>query len=189
MGENIPETPQDMEGQLVPSPKKSHEEPKDPAVAILQRAKFEDTEKALYLSYRTCYLSENEAKKLAGIHQDTLNRWREMDANFNRVEQNLIPFQDKYHNLALSIEFIRNFRMVLQKDYEILIKALSPDTKDILTPMENNYLVKLRGSYSPEYLERLARLTITGDGLPQDFDTFIMTLQQSRSLKLQGGKL
>ena len=134
------------------------------AVSILQRSREkEDEAKSLYLSYRACYLSESEARRLAGIATSTIETWREEDPLFYQAEvTHLQEFQELNHKNALSIEYVRNYRLVLEKDMTVLLKSLT-DAEN-MTNSENTYLNKMRGSYTPEGLDRLSRVVQGKDG-------------------------
>lgn len=132
------------------------------AISIIQRSRTDDEAKSLYLSFRACYLGENEATRLAGVNINTLAKWREDDPLFFRAEsQNLQEFQEVAHRKALSIEYVRNYRLVLEKDMTILLKSL--EDSESMTNAENQYLNKMRGSYTPEGFDRLSRI-VRGDG-------------------------
>lgn len=153
------------------------------AVALLQRGGH-DERQSRYLSYRACYFSENEAIAAARITPATLRDWR-FDPAFAEIEvQRIAQFQKQYHRHALSVEYVRNFRLVLEKDAELLRKSLN--TKQVLTQFEQTYLNKMRGAYTPEQLDRLSRLAIGQGDAAWDFSKFIVTLSQERTIRMEG---
>lgn len=134
---------------------------------------FEDGKKAAYLVKRICNFSIRESCKLAKVHERTVRKWREEDANFLRMDtEGLTELRKQLSTEYLDMEFTRNFHLVLQKDFEVLYKTVCGTT---LTDQEQNYLIKLRSHYTPQSLAMVKQL-LGGGGLEQPFDFTKLTL-------------
>ncbi len=110
----------------------------------------DDTKKAKYLSYRVANFSVMESCKLADCHIKSVRRWREDDANFNAIDiAGLSHIRKKYGAEYLNMEFTRNFKLLMQKDFDIIYKTV---TGKQLTDQEFAYLLKIRAFYTPQQL-------------------------------------
>lgn len=152
------------------------------AIAILHRDD-DDGRKSRYLSYRACYFSVKDSMAIAHITQATLDGWREDTDFYDADVTNITEFQKNNGRYALGIEFVRNFRHVLELDAVVLVKSLNPDIE--LTHYEQLYLNKLRSSYTPEQLDRLTKLDMGGSHEVFDIDSFLVTLSQQRSVQIR----
>jgi len=156
----------------------------DAALAIIQRSNGSDPKQATYLSFRVCYFTSKEALQMAGANQKDLALWY-LDAEFRQLDTELIKdFQKLYNRHALTIQYTRNYRMVIQKDSEVLAKSLDPDSE--LTKFEEQYLTKMRGTYSPEQLSRLTSSVQDGENgkTPLNFLQVVMMANNERSIKV-----
>ena len=110
-----------------------------------------DDERAKYLSYRSCGFSVREALHLTNRSQAVLSVWRHDDI-FNDLEQRVPEFRRELGKEYIEIEFYRNFRLALEKDYRVLSKSLS----DVpMTSMEHEYLLKCSSQYTPQQLQAI----------------------------------
>lgn len=138
-----------------------------------------DSKKAVYLSYRATGFAVREAIRLAGVTQRTVQRWRASDPTFNDIDGDKLPeIRKKLGANFTQLEFLRNYRLVLLKDFRIIKKSLS---KDELTKNEQSYLIKARSNYTPQQLEILQRLL--GEGAPESPRTFaqlVIAIHQGR---------
>ena len=141
----------------------------------------EGGKKASYLSYIIAGFSVMEAVKLADIHLKTVSRWRESDPVF--VELEAKSHTELRRGLAdhlIDIEFTRNFRLVLAKDFKILYKDASGE---VLSENENEYLNLIRKFYTPQQFAMLRQMIGGGDA-PAAFD-FTKTVLEIRLSKEQ----
>jgi hypothetical protein len=126
-----------------------------------------DDNKARFLSYRSCGLSPREAIHLMGLAPSTISFWR-TDAKFVELESKIPELQDKLAKDYIKLEFFRNFRLVLEQDYRILKKVLTRKQMSVTLPngtedeipiplstQEHDYLMKMRGQYTPQQLQVL----------------------------------
>ncbi len=141
---------------------------------------FTDSAKKMeYLKYRSGGFTVLEACKMVGCHLKSVSRWRK-DPKFARIDMDGITEERK--KLAaefLNIEFGRNFTLIMKKDAQVLLKSLQDNY--ILTPVDAQYLMKLRSHYTPQALAMMKQLLSGGDlTKPFDFTEVIMTLRKER---------
>ncbi len=141
---------------------------------------FTDTAKKMeYLKYRVGGFTTLEACKMAGCHLKSVSRWRK-DPKFARIDMDGITEERK--KLAaefLNIEFGRNFTLIMKKDFQVLMESLIPDV--VMSPTNAQYLMKLRGHYTPQALAMMKQLLSGGDlTKPFDFTEVVMTLRRER---------
>jgi hypothetical protein len=130
-----------------------------------------DDLRARYLGYRACGLSVREALKILespygeeGIAKSTLSGWRK-DSRFVELENKIPEIRQQLAKDYVQLEFFRNLRLVLEKDYRIIMKSLHPnkikipqvegadkEVEEPLTAQEHDYLIKMRSQYSPQQL-------------------------------------
>jgi len=127
-----------------------------------------DDDKALYLGYRASGFSIREALKLVDKHKSTLSVWRR-DEVFAGLEYRIPEFRKELSKEYIEIEFFRNFRLVLEKDYRVLQASLN---KEILSKADHDYLLKLRSQYTPMQLQILESV-VTGSGDGWNFAQFV----------------
>jgi hypothetical protein len=151
----------------------------DTALSILQRVDGYDEKISSYISFRACYFSISESLKMANATKKELALWYE-DEDFHNLDTKLIKeFQKAHGKTALTIQYTRNFRLVVQKDAEVIAKSLDPDS--ILSKFEEQYLNRLRGTYSPEQLQKLTNSVQDGDGkTPLTFMQVVMMANGER---------
>lgn len=142
----------------------------------------EGGKKANYLSYLVAGFSIMESCKLGKVHLKTVFRWRESDPNFATIEEQCTTeIRKRLADELIDIEFTRNFRLVLAKDFQILFK----DAQGILlTEKEQQYLLVIRKFYTPQQFVMIKRL-ISGDGSDEAFD-FTKTVLTIRLEKQEG---
>lgn len=166
----------------------------DPEVeAGLKNYHPDEGKKAKYLSYRLTGFTEMESITLSKIHHKSVLRWREDDKLFRAIDLNeggaLNRMRDDFAPKYLNIEFTRNFRLVLEKDFTVLMKAvLAPDS---LNKEEHDYLLKLRTHYSAQQMAMISQLLKGGTiEEPFNFTKQLMTLKREReTLTVQIGGL
>ena len=136
--------------------------------------------KARYLSYLVAGFSVMESVTLAKIHHKSVLRWREDGDGFLELEkQALGELREQLSNQIIDIEFTRNFRLVLAKDFQILFK----DAQDKpLSDKEQQYLLAIRKFYTVEQLARIRQLVGGKDGTGEafDFTKTVLTIRLER---------
>ena len=150
---------------------------------------YEDGKKSTYLSYRVAGFTVTEAVKLAKVHHKSVMRWRVDDLQFRHLDtEGMTEFRKKLSNHYLDIEFTRNFRLVLQKDFEILYKSV---TGVVLAEQDQEYLLKLRNHYTPQHLAMIKQLLGGGSvSEPFDFTKLTLTIRREREtmeIRTEGG--
>ena len=114
--------------------------------------------KVHYLSWRAMGFSIRESCQLSDVTEATVRRWRKEDEDFADWEgQRLRELQKSISQDILRFDFMRNMRMAMSRDSQILFKAACDLTS--LTEREYDYLKKIRGYYTPSALIELDRAT------------------------------
>lgn len=143
-------------------------------------------DKARYLGYRASGFTSREAMSLVGRNMRTLTNWRNGDAEFCRIEREELPtLRSHVGREIITLEFIRNYRMILLKDFNIIRKSLKMPEK--MSQGELQYLFKARQHYTPQQLAILQQLFSEDgrDGKPADFTELVLTLRRTRTEEVQ----
>lgn len=141
-----------------------------------------DDSRARYLGLRACGFAIREALKLVGRAHSSLSMWR-TDPVFADLENRIPEFKEELAREYASLDFLRNFRLVMEKDYQVLSKATRKD-KDgnaiELSSQEQAYLLKLRSNYTPQQLQVLESLVqAEREGLQAfNFTQFVIEAQK-----------
>lgn len=139
----------------------------------------EDGKRAAYLSYRIAGFNMREAAELVKVKQRTIMRWREADSEFADLDTiGLAELRKQLGFEYLNIEFTRNYKLVLQKDFDVLFKAAKNQT---LSEEEHQYLLKIRQHYTPQQLvliKQLAGEVERGDDF--NFTKLTFTIKRER---------
>lgn len=154
----------DMEGEVVTNPKGSAEV----SIASTLIPWDRDDERALFFGYRASGLSVREALNMIKRSKPWLSAQRH-DQQFVDLEKRIPEFRRALSKEYVEIEFFRNFRLVLEKDHQVLKKALR---NEALTKNEQEYLIKLRSQYTPAQIQILEAL-VSGGGSGLDFSQFV----------------
>jgi len=134
-----------------------------------------------YLSFRACGFTIRESCALAHVHEVTARRWRSENPEFGHLDtEGIGELVDKFSHRYLEIEFLRNYRLILKKDFEVIIKSIAQPTG--LSSAENQYLLKARGHYTPEQLNIIKGLVQVGGLTEFDFTQFVLQFQQEPQL-------
>jgi hypothetical protein len=133
------------------------------ADSVLPRFDWDDEKKRKYLSYRLCGFSRDEARAYAGsIDRKTIYNWMERDEEFASIETtNLLQLQRTFSKEVITLDYTRNFKLVLDHDYQVLKRAneVSKDPAAVpLTAAERSYLAKIRPLYTPQQFAALQDL-------------------------------
>ena len=136
--------------------------------------------KSRYLGYLVAGFSRPEAVKLTGVHPTTVKVWEDEDPKFVEVqEQCLTTLRHRLSDELLDIEFTRNFKLVLNKDFSILFKD---STGEVLTEKEQQYLMLIRKFYTPQQLMMVRQLFSDNGEKKEAFD-FTKTVLEIRLSK------
>jgi len=139
-----------------------------------------DDARARYLGLRASGFTIREALRLVCKAKSTLSFWR-LNSEFVDLESRLPEFKKELALEYANLEFLRNYRLVLEKDYRVLQKSIHPDKDDDgnsipLTSQDQAYLIRMRSHYTPQQLQIIETLiqAQTGDkGF--NFTEFIIT--------------
>lgn len=144
-----------------------------------------DDPKARYLSLRCCGFSIREALKLIGNAHSTLFFWRQNEV-FVDLENRIPEFRKELGLEYANLEFMRNYRLVLEKDYRVLQKSLEKpkngEEPEPLTTQEHQYLLKMRGHYTPQQLQAMEVISAAGGEEGFDFTKFVLTLTKTQQM-------
>ncbi len=114
--------------------------------------------KVHYLSWRAMGFEVRESCQLSDVTEATVRRWRKEDPDFADWEgTKLRELQKSISQDILRFDFMRNMRMAMSRDSQVLFKAACDLTS--LTEREYDYLKKIRGYYTPGALIELDRAT------------------------------
>lgn len=133
-----------------------------------------DDEKALYLGYRASGLSIRETCRMIGRSKQWLS-WCRNDPKFKELEGRIPEYRRDLAKEYIELEFFRNFRLTLEKDYRILLKSLHEPV--LMTKADTDYLLKMRSQYSPQQIQILEAI-VKGDGSGMDFAKWVAENQE-----------
>lgn len=114
-----------------------------------------DDEKSLYFGYRACGFSVRETLQLVNRSKAWLSACRH-DPKFVDLEARIPEFRQQLSKEYVEIDFFRNFRLVMEKDFRVLSRSLGLEQRDGetvgMTREDNDYLLKMRSQYTPQQL-------------------------------------
>jgi len=122
-----------------------------------------DDDRSRYLGLRCSGFTTMEAIKLLDIAKSTLSSWRHTVPGFekfNEAESDLPQLRKKLALEYSYLEYLRNFRLIMEKDKRIILKSLS---EEILPKQDQDYLLRMRSNYGPEKLQLLQSLMLDDD--------------------------
>lgn len=140
---------------------------------------IEGDKKATCLGYLVAGFSRQEAVKLTNIHRKTLARWIEEDKDFADFIEKMPEVRRGLSDQIVDLEYTRNFRLVLAKDFKVLYKDASGGK---LTEQESNYLNTIRKFYTPQHMVMLRQL-LAGDGKKEEAFDWTKTVLEIRLSK------
>jgi len=151
------------EPQLLPP----SDTPKEVAVATSLIPWRKDDYRARYLGYLACGFMPEEALYMLGLSMSWLEEVRQ-EAEFSTFELQVPEIRKELSKEYIELDFFRNFRMVLEKDYKVLRISLGleegKDGKVVsLSPYDQQYLLKMRSNYTPQQLQILEQV-VSGTG-------------------------
>ena len=136
-----------------------------------------DDARARYLGLRSSGLGLREALRYIGKAQSTLSAWRH-DPVFKDLEDRIPEFRKELSLEYVNLEFVRNYRLILEKDYRVIKGSLEKDTE--LSKQDHDYLLKLRTHYTPQQLQIMETLVL-GDSPGGGWNFTDMVLEASRT--------
>lgn len=140
-----------------------------------------DDDKARYLGLRSSGFTIREALKLIGKAHSTLSLWRK-SPEFVNLEDRLPELRRQLSLEYANLEFLRNYRLILEKDYRVIKKSL---TETELLPQEHSYLLKMRSHYTPQQLQIIEALLGLGEASGGfDFTQAILELSRTETVKI-----
>lgn len=136
--------------------------PKQVAIAASLLPWRKDDLRSKYFSYIACGFTAEESLYMIGLGFEWLERQRE-DDTFATFELRIPEIRKELSKEYIELDFFRNFRMVLEKDYRTLRKALDMErdaTGEIvpISKYEQQYLLKMRAAYTPQQLQILGQV-------------------------------
>lgn len=137
-----------------------------------------DDARARYLGLRSSGFGIREALKLIGKAQSTLSAWRH-DEEFANLENRIPEFRRELSLEYANLEFLRNYRLILEKDYRVIKASLEKDT--ILPIQDHQYLLKLRSHYTPQQLQVIEALVGMEGASGGEFDFTSAVIELSRT--------
>jgi hypothetical protein len=141
----------------------------------------DDTNKAKYLKFRVANFSVAESCKLAGLHIKTIRRWRASDPNFYAIDvTNIGNIREKLSARFLDAEWSRNFTLILQKDFDVITKALDGAE---MSELDQQYFLRVRGHYTPQNLAMIKQLLGGGTlSEPFNYTKMVMTFTKEKQI-------
>ncbi len=160
-------------------------EPKEVSAAISLIPYRHDDLRAKYLGWVSSGFSDEEALYVLGLNRGWLELMRQ-DSKFTELEENIPELRKELSKEYTEMDFYRNFRMVLEKDHRILRKSLEMEmvededtgemVPDVMTKYDQEYLLKLRGAYTPQQLQ-LLETVVSGKGGDFNFAEWVKANQ------------
>lgn len=136
-----------------------------------------DDDRSRYLGLRASGFTIREALGLIGKAKSTLSLWRH-DITFCELENNIPELRKTLALEYASLEFLRNYRLILEKDYRVIKGSLTRKSdidestgRTIIRPQDAQdfqYLLKLRPHYTPQQLQAIEQLFSNGHGKEED---------------------
>jgi len=106
------------------------------------------------MGYLACGFCPEEALYMLGLKVDWLEEQRQ-DEGFNAIEVSIPEIRKELSREYIELDFFRNFRLVLEKDYRVLKASIE---YEILPKQQHEYLLKLRSAYNPQQLQILEQV-------------------------------
>lgn len=150
-----------------------------------------DDDRSRYLGLRSSGFTIREALGLIGKAKSTLSLWRKNE-KFLELEDRLPELKRELGLEYAALEFLRNYRLVLEKDYRVLRGSLTKrsgqdkDGNKIPVPMDTQdfkYLLQLRSHYTPQQLQAVEQLfgKDKNNGEAMGWTDFVLTLRKTQT--------
>ncbi len=148
-----------------------------------------DDDRSRYLGLRSSGFTIREALGLIAKAKSTLSKWRK-DPVFEGLENRLPELRKELAMEYASVEFLRNYRLVLEKDHRVLKASLANnirivDDKEVNVPMSSQdfaYLKVMRAHYTPQQLQAINSLFGPSGGNGSGENWVEMALKLSRTV-------
>lgn len=131
--------------------------PKQVSIATSLIPWRKDDNRAKYLGYLACGFNVEEAVYMLGLNIEWLKEQRQ-DDDFCTFELKVPEIRKELCKEYIELDFFRNFRMVLEKDYRILKEALDFNGTGLMHSQDHQYLLKMRSAYTPQQLQILEQV-------------------------------
>ena len=131
-----------------------------------------DDDRARYLGLRSSGFGIRETLSLIAKAKSTLSMWR-LNPEFVKLEAQIPEMRKTLALEYVGLEFLRNFRLILEKDYRVLKGSLSREVKhddkgkpymQAQDSQDHQYLLKMRAHYTPQQLQAIEELFGKGKG-------------------------
>jgi len=142
-------------------------DPKEVSAATTLIPYRRDDLRARYLGYLCCGFSDEESLYVLGLTRRWLESAR-LDEKFTSLEERVPELQRELSREYTEMDFLRNFRMVLEKDHRVLRVSLGMELEEDedsgemvpveLSPFDQQYLLRLRSAYTPQQFQLLEAL-------------------------------
>ena len=149
-----------------------------------------DDDRSRYLGLRSSGFTIREALGLIAKAKSTLSKWRK-DPVFEGLENRLPELRKELAMEYASVEFLRNYRLVLEKDHRVLKASLENKTRtsdngdEVTVPMSSQdfaYLKVMRAHYTPQQLQAINSLFGPSGGNGSGENWVEMALKLSRTV-------
>ena len=175
-----------METTVLPALSATESETQSAAKSLLPMFEGDTSaeKKNEYLSYRFTGFTVRESLELCHLHQRTVMRWRQHDMVFEEFDRraSMSESRKRVRQEIINNLFTRNYRLVLQKDYDVFSKAIiKPDE---MTRQEETYLQRARAHYNPQQLQAIEQLLMQ-NGHPSEFDFVSLVLRRSTEVEVR----
>lgn len=137
-----------------------------------------DDNRARFLGLRSSGFRPREALKLIGVTGAALSFWRK-DPEFADLEKRLPEFRRQLALEYVNLEFLRNFRLITEKDVQVIRRSLKTVEVEVdghkekvampMTTQEHQYLLKMRSNYTPQQIQVLQSL-VAGESPTGEFN-------------------
>jgi len=149
-----------------------------------------DDDRSRYLGLRSSGFTIREALGLIGKAKSTLSLWRH-DPVFLDLENNIPELRKTLALEYASLEFLRNYRLILEKDFRVIKGSLTrkvnlgDDGKSSITPQDSQdfqYLLRARVHYTPQQLQAIEQLFAKGNSKGEEFNwtDFVLTMSRTK---------
>jgi len=150
--------------------------PKQVSIATTLLPWRKDDYRARYMGFLACGFNPEESLYMLGLKVDWLEEQRQ-DPSFNTFELKVPEIRKELSKEYIELDFFRNFRMVLEKDYRTLRRALDMD--GIMTGQDHQYLLKMRSAYTPQQLQILEQVM---KGVGEDGFNFARWVKENQNV-------
>ena len=166
------------EPQVLPS----SDTPREVAIATSLIPWRKDDNRARYLGYLACGFMPEEALYMLGLTMSWLEEVRQ-EVEFSQYELQVPEIRKELSKEYIELDFFRNFRLVLEKDYRVLRTSLGLEVDDTgepvtMKPYDQQYLLKMRSNYTPQQLQIIEQV-ISNTGGDFNFAQWVKENQDS----------